>query len=140
MKHARAILWAQWCTLKNFYPRAGVAWTAVFGIIWYGFWTVAAVATARVAADRDEVPLLKVALPGALLIVFLYWQVVPLLMAATGASLDIRRLRVYPIPLSQLFGIEVMLRVTAGVEMVLVLLGLTIGVLFNPGLPKWAPL
>ncbi len=28
MKHARAILWAQWRTLRNFYLRGGVAWTA----------------------------------------------------------------------------------------------------------------
>ena len=32
MKHARAILWAQWRTLRNFYPRGGVAWTAVIGV------------------------------------------------------------------------------------------------------------
>ncbi len=138
MKHARAILWAQWRTLLNFYPRAGVGWTAVFGAVWYGFWTLAAVATARLVADPANLGLVKVALPGALLVAFLYWQVVPLLMAATGSSLELRKLRVYPIPVSQLFGIEVMLRVTAGIEMMLVLIGLAVGVLLNPDFPKWS--
>ena len=67
--------------------------------------------------------MIHTALPGALLIVLLYWQVVPLLMAATGASLDLRKLQAYPIPVSQMFSIEVMLRVTAGIEMMLVLRG-----------------
>ncbi len=75
-----------------------------------------------------------------MLIVFLYWQVVPVLMAATGASLELRKLKVYPIPTSQLFGIEVMLRVTSGIEMVLVLLAIGIGTLLNPDLPKWSAL
>jgi ABC-2 type transport system permease protein len=75
-------------------------------------------------------------LPGALLLAFLYWQVVPLLMAATGASLELRKLQVYPIPASQLFSIEVMLRVSSAVEMLLLLMGLAVGILFNPTIPK----
>jgi ABC-2 type transport system permease protein len=140
MNHAAAVLWAQWRTLRNSYPRGGVAWTAVVGAIWYGFWTLAAIATARLLSNPGNVGLMKSLLPGVLLIVFLYWQVVPLLMAATGSSLELRKLKVYPIPASQLFGIEVMLRTTAGIEMVLILLGIAIGVLFNPELPKWCAL
>ena len=75
---------------------------------------------------------MNVALPGGLLVMFLYWQVVPVLMAATGASLELRKLKVYPIPVSQLFAIEVMLRVTAAIEMVLVLIGIAVGVALNP--------
>ncbi len=71
---------------------------------------------------------------------FLYWQVVPLLMAATGASLDLRKLQAYPIPVSQLFAIEVMLRVTAGIEMVMVLCGIAVGIALNPALPLWCTL
>ena len=66
-------------------------------------------------------------LAGILLLIFLYWQVVPVLMAASGASLDLRKLQAYPIPVSQLFGLEVMLRITAAIEVVLVLLGAAIG-------------
>ena len=51
MNQARAILWAQWRTLRNFYPRGGVAWTAVIGAGWYGFWLLAAISTARLAAN-----------------------------------------------------------------------------------------
>jgi ABC-2 type transport system permease protein len=140
VNHARAILWAQWRTLLNFYPRGGVAWTAVIGAGWYGFWTLAAVSTARLAANPSNLGMLKTVLTGGLLLVFLYWQVMPLLMAATGASLELKKLYVYPIPTSQLFSIEVMLRVTSAVEMMLVLFGLGIGLLLNPEVPKWTAL
>lgn len=140
MNQARAILWAQWRTIRNFQPRGGAGWTAVIGFFWYGFWTVAAIAGARLIANPANLNIVKVALPGALLIVFLYWQIVPLLMAATGASLDLRKLQVYPIPVAQMFSIEVMLRVTSGIEMVLVLAGTALGLLLNPALPKFCAL
>lgn len=140
MNQARAILWAQWRTMRNFYPRAGVAWTAILGFLWYGFWTVAAVAGARVIANPASLDLIHSAAPGTLLLILLYWQVVPLLMAATGASLDLRKLQAYPIPVSQMFSIEVMLRVTAGIEMMLVLTGIAVGLLLNPSLPKFCAL
>jgi len=138
MNHARAILWAQWRTLRN--SRGGAAWTAIIGTIWYGFWLLASIAGARLVSNPANLPLLKAGLAGALLIVFLYWQVVPLLMAATGASLDLRKLQAYPIPVSQLFAIEVMLRVTAGIEMVMVLCGIAVGIALNPALPLWCTL
>ncbi|MGA3188457.1 MAG: hypothetical protein ABSF22_15235, partial [Bryobacteraceae bacterium] len=140
MNQARAILWAQWRTMRNFYPRAGMAWGAVIGAGWYGFWLLVAISTGRLAANPSNLGLMKVVLPGGLLLMFLYWQVVPLLMAATGASLELRKLQVYPIPASQLFSIEVMLRVTAAVEMLLVTLGLAFGILLNPTMPKWTML
>src|ERR1700674_4912409 len=138
MEQARAILWAQWRTLANFYPRSGPAWTSVLTLVWYGVWAAAAVAFARVFRDPQSLPVIQTALPGGLLLMFLYWQVVPLLLAATGAALDLRKLRAYPIPASQLFSIEVLLRVPAAVEMILLLSGIVIGALFNPLLPKWS--
>jgi ABC-2 type transport system permease protein len=140
MNQAAAILWAQWRTLLNFYPRGGVAWTAVIGAGWYAFWAVVAIATARLAANPGNIGMLNAVLNGGLLLIFLYWQVMPLLMAATGASLELRKLKVYPIPPSQLFSIEVLLRVTSAVEMLLLLTGLGLGLLLNPQIPKWAPL
>ncbi len=140
MNQARAILWAQWRTALHFYPRGGAAWTAIIGFIWYGFWTLIAITALRVTSNPDDIHLIRAALPGTLLIVLLYWQVVPLMMAATGASLELRKLQAYPIPSSQLFSIEVMLRVTAGIEMALVTAGIAIGTILNPALPKWAPL
>jgi ABC-2 type transport system permease protein len=140
MPVATAILWAQWKTLRNFRGRQGGAWATLVSVIWYGIWTLAASVLGRIMSERGNLPLIRSVLPAGLLMVLLYWQVIPLLLATTGASLDLRRLRVYPIPESQLFWIEAMLRVTAGVEMILLLAGITIGGLLNPGLPKWAVL
>jgi ABC-2 type transport system permease protein len=140
MKRARTILWAHWRTLLNFYPRAGIAWTAIAGFLWYGFWLFAAVAAGRFAASEANVSFLRLALPGGLFLVFLYWQAVPLLMAATGASLDLRKLQAYPIPPGELFAIESMLRVTAAIEMMAVVCGAAIGIALNPALPWWCAL
>lgn len=136
MNHAGTILWAQWRTLRNFYPREGVAWAGVIGAVWYGAWFIAAAAVAKLVSNPSNLALIESALPGGLLLVFLYWQVVPLLMAATGASLDMRKLKAYPIPIRQLFAIEVLLRVTAAIEMLLVLSGAALGILLNPRLPS----
>ena len=135
MNPARAILWAQWRTFRN-YPSLGTSWALVIGTVWYGGWLVAAFAVARVLANPEELGLIRLTLPGGLVLVFLYWQVAPLLVAATGASLDLRKLQAYPIPTRQLFGIEVLLRTTAAVEMLFVLLSAGIGILLNPRLPK----
>jgi ABC-2 type transport system permease protein len=133
-------VWAQWRTLRNSIRRSGggIGWMAVVGIIWYGIWGTASYFLARLAMQPGSVGLVRTGLPPVLFLVFLYWQVVPLLMAATGASLDLRKLQAYPIPFSQLFGVEVLLRVTAGVEMLLVLTGVAIGMLLNPLIPWWA--
>jgi ABC-2 type transport system permease protein len=136
MKHARAILWAQWRTMLRNFNRRGAGWATAIGALWYGAWLVAAVATAGILADPNSLKLIHDALPGGLLLVFLYWQVMPLLIAATGASLDMRKLKAYPIPVRQLFAIEVLLRVTGAIEMFLVLLGAMAGILLNPRLPS----
>ncbi len=59
MNHARAILWAQWRTLRN--SRGGAAWTAIIGTIWYGFWLLASIAGARLVSNPANLPLLKAA-------------------------------------------------------------------------------
>jgi ABC-2 type transport system permease protein len=134
MNQARAVLWAQWRTLRNYYPRWGAAWTVIIAVIWYGAWAAAATVIGVTMADADIDDIVE-AFPGVLLLMFLYWQVIPLMMAASGSSLDLRRLMAYPIPVGQLFTIEVMLRITAGLEMLLILTGASIGVLFSPVLP-----
>ena len=107
MNQALAILWAQWRSQRNFFPRRGIGWTAIVGLIWYGFWIAAAFAVMLLTSSP-----LSTSLSGVFLLVFLYWQVVPVLMAASGASLDLRKLQAYPIPVSQLFWLEAMLRIT----------------------------
>ena len=69
----------------------------------------------------------------------LYWQIIPILMVSTGMSLDLRKLVAYPIPQSQLFAIEVLLRITTAGEMLLMLCGALIGLLRNPKVSFWAP-
>lgn len=140
MKQARAILWAQWRTYRNFSPRGGAAWASIIAFVWYGAWLVAAVAMTRILSRSDDLDAIRNALPGGLLLVFLYWQVVPLLMAATGASLEMHKLKGYPIPVRQLFYIEVLLRITAAIEMFLILLGVMAGIFLNPRLPTYGAL
>jgi len=136
MNQARAILWAQWRATRNFFPRRGIAWTAAVGFIWYGVWLIVSLSVMLVTSSG----IVTNTLGGILLVAFLYWQVVPVLMAASGASLDLRKLQAYPIPVSQLFGLEVLLRITAAIEVVLVLIGAGIGILRNPETPAWGAL
>ena len=141
--HARAIVWAQFRTLRNFYSRGNVGslvFTVVMSVVWYGMCAAGAFLVAVFLSDPARREVSQRLLPGGLLITFLYWQVVPIILTATGASLDMKRLAVYPVTHSQLFLLEVLLRLTTGLEMVIVLAGATVGLLLNPEIPKWAPL
>lgn len=140
--HLSAILWAQWRTLRNFYPRnarGGLILTLIVSAIWYGGWTVAAAVAATLYSDPEAGTLLR-ALPGVLLLAFLYWQVIPILMMATGASLELKKLVVYPITPGELFTAEVALRLTTSIEMLLVTCGIAIGLALNPAVAWWGPL
>lgn len=140
---ARAILWAQLRTLRNFYPRRNMGRLAItvgLSVVWYGLWVFAAVAVAAVLADTVQADRLSLLLSRGLMIALLYWQLIPILMVSAGASLDLKRLLAYPIPPHQLFGLEVLLRLSTGVEMLLVLAGASIGLIVNPAVAAWAPL
>lgn len=133
-----AILWAQWKSIRNHFPRAGTSDAVSIAVtcLWYGAWTVVALAEGLVCAESEPLLLARI-LPSGLLLLMLYWQLIPILMVSTGLSLDLRRLAVYPVPHSQLFAIEVLLRVTTAAEMLLMVAGAFIGLLFNPRLPFW---
>ena len=139
---ARAILWAQTRALANYYFRRNRgAWffvSAVFVLLWYAIWAFFAFGLAIIAADPSKLAVVRERLPGGLFLVFCYWQIVPMIMVSTGLSLDLSRLLVYPIPHSHLFGIEVLLRITTAIEMLLVCTGLAVGLAMNPRLPWWA--
>jgi ABC-2 type transport system permease protein len=139
----RAIWWAQWRVMWNTYSRApklGNAFGLALGGVWYGAWLALAGMAFRLLSKPGALgAAVEAAAPG-LLLIFLYWQLVPLLMAATGAALDMRKVIVYPIPQEQLFWIEVLLRATASFEMLLIVVGAALGALFNPLLPPWAAL
>ena len=76
------------------------------------------------------------ALTAGLFIIFLYWQITPLLMAATGFALDMRKLLVYPIAPARLFGIDLVLRAITSLESIFLLTGASIGVPMNGRLHK----
>jgi ABC-2 type transport system permease protein len=141
-RHIRAILWAQWRTLLNSYPRvSGGTILAVFiSILWYGAWAVASVFLAALLGEAKSIDRVANGLISGLFAMFMYWQVVPLLLATTGASLDLKRLLAYPIPRGQLFAIEVALRISISVEMLIVLAAAAFGLLWNPLVPAWAPI
>lgn len=137
-----SIVWAQWRSILNYSGRArrhGIPIAAIFLFLWYAVWVFGAFGVFSVAADPENLALLDRALPVALLAIGLYWQLVPIMMASSGLSLDLARLRVYPIPHVQLFGIEVLLRGTTSVEMLILMAGLGTGLLANPRLPWWSP-
>ncbi|MEK7409175.1 MAG: hypothetical protein AAB225_29280 [Acidobacteriota bacterium] len=139
---ARAILRVQCRSLWNFRTSEGVAGRLLAGalaLLWYSLWAGLAV-TAASLLDQPARAELLVILPWGLMSVFLYWQLAPVLAASLGATLDLKKLLVYPIPEGQLFAVEVLLRLTTGLEMVLVLIGSAIGLLRNPIVPRWAPL
>ena len=142
-RQALAIVWAQWRSLINYHGRSRktrVPITAIFALIWYGLWMLLSISVARMTSDPQSLPLLTAALPGATLLIFLYWQIVPIIMVSTGVSLDLSRLLVYPIPHVQMFTIEVLLRVTTCAEMLLISAGFAYGLLRNPKLPDWSGL
>lgn len=140
--HASAIVWAQWRSLANYFPRASLAGTifsGVIGALWYGSFLFLAVLIAVLTASAVELDFVHSALPTGLLLCFLYWQVIPILMASMGSALDIRKLMVYPIPTRELFTLDVILRVSTGVEVLLVMMGAAVGLLINPKVPLWGP-
>src|SRR5688572_11709071 len=117
-RQIEAILWAQWRTMRNYYPRAGkggLAFTALIFAIWYGMWAFGAFSVYLLVSDPESKTLLQRFLSLGLFLSFLYWQVIPIMMAGTGMSLDLRRLLVYPIPSRHLFAVEVLLRCTTAV-------------------------
>lgn len=139
---AGAIVWAQWRSTRNHFPRSnvgGVIFTGVLTAIWYGAFAYVSVIVGILLSERSEIAVFHKVLPAALLLCFLYWQVVPVLMTSMGASLDLRKLLVYPVPHRALFAIEVLLRISTGVEMLFLLIGAGTGLLLNPAVPLWAP-
>ncbi|MDZ4801121.1 MAG: hypothetical protein SGI92_23430 [Bryobacteraceae bacterium] len=140
----RAILWVQWRSLMNFgFRRGGVSniFTGIFMLLWYGIWGFFAWALSVAAADPQALRItLAPELASGLLLMILYWQIVPVLMASSGLSLDLSRLLIYPIPHAQLFRMELLLRMSTAVEMLLISAGLFVGLMRNPTVPKWAPL
>ena len=99
-----------------------------------GWWSACAAFLGVSGASAEKLRLL---LPLGALAVCLYWQVMPILSASMGSSLDMRKLMVYPVPHAKLFQVEVLLRLTTGVEMLMVLAGSVAGLFRNPASAGW---
>jgi len=125
-----AILRAQILSMR-LAGRRGALFSAITGAIWYGFWCFIAATISLFAASADAASL-RLWVPGGLLLVCLYWQFVPILSASMGSGLDLRKLQIYPAPHGRLFFVEILLRLTTALEMILVLAGAAAGVLRNP--------
>jgi len=138
-----AILQAYWRGSWNRLPRitkGNIAMAVLLGVLWYGMFVALAFGAYAVAADRTSVQILPFIFSGGLFMAMAFWQIAPLISASTGSSLQLRQLVVYPVPTNALFTIEAMLRVSTGVEILIVLAGASAGCLRNPLLPIWSPL
>jgi len=141
-QQTRAIVWAQYRTIFNRFPRnrggAALAW--FFSLVWYAMFALLAVVAAFALPEVTGRALLITTLDFGLLAALMYWQLMPLMMATSGLSLDLKRLLVYPIPERRMFGIEVLLRASTGIEVLLVMTGAAVGLWRNPIVPWWGPL
>jgi ABC-2 type transport system permease protein len=129
-----AILWAQLLSMRKGGRGRGLG--VVTGLVWYGVWVVVACA-AFLGVSGASVEKLRLWLPLGALGVCLYWQAMPILSASMGSALDMRKLMVYPVPHAKLFQVEVLLRLTTGVEMLMVLVGSVAGMFHNAGVAGW---
>ena len=133
----RAILWAQWRSMRTLRVgtrMGGAIFSATTGLLFYGFWVILAFVADAFFANAGNLNLFRLALPMSLLVVLLYWQIAPVVSASLGASLDLKKLIVYPIPRERLFVVELLLRVTTCMEMLLAMGGILSGLLRNPAL------
>jgi ABC-2 type transport system permease protein len=126
-----AILRAQLLVMRRTFG-TGMALGIVGGFFWYGLWTVvAAGAFSYMAATPADklIRVLSLVMGG----VCAYWQLMPLVSATMGSSLDLRKLLAYPIPHARLFHVEMLLRLASGAEMLLVVTATGAGLAVNPG-------
>ena len=98
----------------------------LFGLFWYGVWTLAAFGAAAIPnlIGREDV---EGALSGILLFTFAYWQLAPLMTLSLGVSLEMSKVSIYPVSPLTLFAAECLLRLGTGAEIVLLLSGLFVG-------------
>ncbi len=129
-----AILRAQLLSMRSFRldsRRRGAIFSILTSLVWYGIWVFVAFVAEEFFSSARTGDLIRRGFPAGLMLVFLYWQLTPIMSASMGASLDLKKLLIYPVPHRKLFVIEVLLRLTTGAEMLLVLTGAAIGLLRN---------
>jgi ABC-2 type transport system permease protein len=125
-----AILRAQLLSMRMG-ARRGATFSFITGLIWYGFWSFLAFLIEALTVQSDAAAL-RSWIPAGLLLVCLYWQLVPIVSTSMGSGLDMRKLLVYPVPHRKLFIVETALRLATAFEMVLILTGGMVGLVRNP--------
>lgn len=128
-----AILKAQLLSLRmrSGNRRGSAIFGIVTGLLFYAFWAFLAWTGMLFFSLPNQAPRFVPALSWVLMFLMLYWQLTPVLAASFGASLDLRKLLSYPIPHNKLFLVEVLLRITTCVEMLIVVAGPAAGLLRN---------
>ena len=106
--------------------RRGFAASIVFGGLWYGFW-IAAAAICTAAPHLIGTEDFEGALGGLLVLAMAYWQLSPLITLSLGASLEMRKLALYPASVPTLFFMECLLRIWTAFEVLVVIAGLFLG-------------
>ena len=137
-----ALLRAQWLSMRVFRMASsrGAVFQLLIAVLWYGFWSALAVVAEQLAAAPGLRAQIESWLPVGLLAVFAYWQLAPLASGTMGASLDLRKLLVYPVPRRSLFLVEILLRIATCAELLLLLAGAGVGLLRNPAFGGWSSL
>jgi ABC-2 type transport system permease protein len=136
----RAIVWAQFRTIRNYLPRTslGAFLLALITLLWYGLFCFGAVVLAEgmkyVSMDK-----LRLYFPAGMLALLLFWQIFPVLTMSSGWSLELNKLLIYPIHPRTLFVVELMLRFTTSPESLILLVGAIWGLLAHPGMHGWWP-
>lgn len=137
-----AILRAQLLSmrLRSGTRRRGAVFSVLTGLLFYGVWAFLSFGALLYFADPNDAPFFLPVLSTGLLFVMLYWQLAPVVSAGFGASIDLSKLLVYPIPRRKLFTVEVLLRLTNCAEMLILLAGAAAGLMRNPMYGAWARL
>lgn len=139
----RAILRAQWLSMRMFRVgsgRRGAVFSLVLAVLWYGVWTLIAALVEELMASPMLRQYIETWMPLGFAAICAYWQLAPLASASMGASLDLRKLLLYPVPRHSLFLVEILLRITTCAELLLLLAGTSIGLLRNPDFGEWRAL
>src|SRR3978361_448487 len=100
-----AILRAQFLSMRltGGTRRAGAVFSAIGSVVFYSFWTFLAFGGVVFFANPRKSANFIPGFSMGLLFLMLYWQFIPVFSAGFGASLDLRKLLIYPIPRGRLF-------------------------------------
>jgi ABC-2 type transport system permease protein len=124
-----AILRAQFLSMRWGRGRGQIV-RAIPQAIFYTFWLAAGVGACILAMWAPEAAL-RSYLPLVFLGILCYWQLMPVLTASLGRSLDLKKLAPYPVPHGKLFFVETLLCLTSTLEMSLVIAGGCAGLLLR---------